>query len=99
MPLKKEGSLFQVGMGLDQVPLRMLPLSLSITCDMDSKSWYYLLLAYQISLNTLEINPLYCSYKGTLSWFPGTKVKKTGSEPLIQEADPHIMKLAIGARM
>ena len=29
------------------------------------------------------------------SWFPGTKVKMAGSEPLIQEADPHITKLTV----
>ena len=33
------------------------------------------------------------------SKFPGTKVQMAGSEPLIQEADPHITKLAIEAQM
>ena len=32
-------------------------------------------------------------------WFPGTKVQMAGSEPLIQEADPHITKIAIEAQM
>ena len=44
----------------------------------------------------MSILPL---FKGTQSWFPGTKVQMAGSEPLIQEADPHITKLAIEARM
>ena len=37
--------------------------------------------------------------KGTSSWFPGTKVQMAWSEPLIQEADPHITKLTIETRM
>ena len=36
---------------------------------------------------------------GTPSRFPGTKVQMALSEPLIQEADPHITKLAIEAGM
>ena len=34
-----------------------------------------------------------------LQRFPGTKVQMAGSEPLIKEADPHITKIAIEARM
>ena len=37
--------------------------------------------------------------KGTSSWFPGTKVQMARSKPLIHEADPHITKLAMEARM
>ena len=37
--------------------------------------------------------------KGTPSRFPDTKVQMAGSEPLIQEADPHITKFAMEARM
>ena len=39
----------------------------------------------------VDVDSLICC-KGTLLWFPG-KGKMAGSEPLIQEADPHIAKL------
>ena len=40
-------------------------------------------------------------FKGTPSRFHGTKVKMAGSEPLSQEADPHITKarLELGCRI
>ena len=44
----------------------------------------------QLTLHTEFSNQRTC--KGTPSRFPGTKVQMAGSEPLIQEADPHITK-------
>ena len=54
---------------------------------------------YNLTIHTELSNQRPC--KGTPSRFPGTKVKMAGSEaePLIQEADPHISKLAIEAWM
>ena len=48
-------------------------------------------------LYTTILNQRTC--KGTPSRFPGKKVQMAGSEPLIQEADPRITKLAIETRM
>ena len=48
------------------------------------------------------LNPLVRKFNADMdipSQFPGTKVQMAGSELLIQEADPHITKLAIEARM
>ena len=51
----------------------------------------------QPTLHTQNSQLMKC--KGPQSRFPGSKVKMAGSEPLIQEAYPHITKLTIGARM
>ena len=52
---------------------------------------------HQLNFTYRILNQRTC--KGTPSRFPGTKVQMARSEPLIQEADPHIMKLALEARM
>ena len=51
----------------------------------------------QLTLHTELSNQRTC--KGTPSQFPGTKDQMAGSEPLFQELDTHIIKLAIEARM
>ena len=71
----------------------------SVDFDMTLPITYHLFHTLHTYTTQLTLHSRILNQRTCKGWFPGTKVQMAWPKPLIPEADPYIMKLAIEAQM